>query len=427
MLEVDLNYPPEIHAATADLPLAPEHLEVTESMWSPFMHHYYKHISQQWEGSASKKKYKPCRKLLLTHYPKLHYVVHYRILKFYLRMGLELTQVHSIVKFRQSAYFKPYVMYNSGKRATCKNAFEKDYYKLKNNALFGKTMEDVRKRIVYDFVNNEQDLERCVSNPLFMDRDIISDDLVGIHRFKPKVVLDKPIFIGQAVLDNSKLEMYELYYYTLKPCPLINELRLLGGDTDSFFLQIRTSVQHSLNDIFKYLETYLDSSNYARDHPLFHENNKAKLGCFKDETGGRLIQEMILLRPKMYSMLFADQDPTTVKQIKRAKGIAKPVVKLFRHQKYRDAFHQQRESVEEMKLLQSKQHTIRSTICRKRGLSAWEDKRCWLSANNSLPYGSSLSAITNSCPLKRLKMDLPTSGDIRDIDDDDDDEQQHER
>ena len=413
VLEVDLYYPPEIHAATVDLPLAPEHYEVTEDMWSPFMQEYYKQISEQWEGTSSKKKYKPCRKLLLTHYSKYHYVVHYRILKFYFRMGLQLLKVHSIIKFRQSAFFKPYVVYNSKKRASCKNAFQKDYYKLKNNALFGKTMEDVRKRIVYELVNDSQKAQQRIADPLFMDRDIISDDLVGIHTFKPRTILNKPIYIGQAVLDNSKLEMYELYYYTLKPCPLVHDMRILGGDTDSFFLQLRTSTEIMLDDIFDYFKDYLDSSNYQQNHRLFTEQNKAKLGCFKDETAGRLISEIIHLRPKMYSMLFADQDPTTTGQIKRAKGIVKALVKTFNHQLYQDAFHHKIESYVEMVFLQSKQHTMQTKKTRKRGLSAWDDKRCWLAENESLPYGSSLSTHTWSIPVKRMCIELPISGDIR--------------
>ena len=108
-------------------------------------------------------------------------------------MGLVLEKVHNVVKFRQSAFFKPYVVYNSGKRATCKNAFEKDYYKLKNNALFGKTMEDVRKRIKYDLVSDEQILQTRVADSLYMDRDIISDNSVGVHIFKLCVILNKPI------------------------------------------------------------------------------------------------------------------------------------------------------------------------------------------------------------------------------------------
>ena len=273
-------------------------------------------------------------------------------------------------------------------------------------------MVDVRKRINYDLVSNEDILQTRVADPLFMDRDIISEDLVGIHTFKPRVILNKPIYIGQAVLDNSKLEMYELYYYVLKPCPLVNDMRILGGDTDSFFLQLRTSTRLSLDDIFQHLKEFLDSSNYKNEHQLFTEKNKAKLGCFKDETAGRLIKEMICLRPKMYSMLFVDQDAMTTKQIKRAKGIAKPVVKTFRHQAYQTAFHDKSESYVDMKFLQSKSHTMKTTTTRKRGLSAWEDKRCWVSENESLPYGSSLSSVTWNCPVKMQKREVPKSGDV---------------
>ena len=113
--------------------------------------------------------------------------------------------------------------------------------------------------------------------------------------------LCKPIYIAQAVLDYSKLEMYKLLYDIIRPCPLIREASLMRGDTDSFFLALTTQKYLNFNEVWKSLSRYFDSSNYKSDHPLYSLGNKAKLGCFKDEAAGKEIEKMVLLRPKMYS------------------------------------------------------------------------------------------------------------------------------
>ena len=223
--------------------------------------------------------------------------------------------------------------------------------------------------------------------------------------FKDKVILDKPVFIGQAVLDYSKLEMYNLYYNIFRKCPLIRQPELVGGDTDSFFLALHCHKNISLSDILLSLRQFFDSSNYPSDHPLYSISNKAVLGCFKDEAAGKCIEEMILLRPKMYSMKYLGEDAG----IKRAKGISRHIVKSTSHQAYCDAYHNQTESSINMTIIRSKLHTVNTVTFRKRGLSAWEDKRCWQDANSSVPHGSHLSGL----PPKRRRVFLtPASGDV---------------
>ena len=198
-------------------------------------------------------------------------------------MGLTLIKVHRVVKYKQKPWLKPYIDFNSQQRALSRNDFDKAFYKLKNNALFGKTMEDVRKRINYKLVTDESKFIKLIRSPFFHDRDIITEDIVGVHMLKPKVTLDKPIFVGQAVLDFSKLEMYKLFYQTLSTCPLIKKLQLVGGDTDSFFLTIATDINVSLSDVFNNLSQFIDTSNYPPSHPMYSAVNKAKLCCFKDK------------------------------------------------------------------------------------------------------------------------------------------------
>ena len=398
--EVDLIYPDTIKDETSDFPLAPQSGEVTTDMFSDFMTEYHKDLRVHGQP-----KYKPCRKLLMTQYNKENYLAHFAILKFYLQMGMILNKVHRIIKFRQKPFLKFYIDTNSQKRAASKNAFEKDYYKYKNNSLFGKTMEDVRKRMNYKLVNDENKLEKLASSPLFLDRDIIDEEIVGVKMMKPEVELCKPIYIGQAVLDYSKLEMYKLFYKILKPCPLMRDVRLMGGDTDSFFLAITTQKDLDFNEVWKSLNDYFDSSNYKPTHPLYSLNNKAKLGCFKDESAGAEIEEMVLLRPKMYSMKFKGVDDS----IKRAKGISKSLVKQMKHKQYYLAYKNKKITYVNMVILKSNLHTVTTHNFKKRALSSFEDKRCWTSHNISLPHGHPQ---TNVPPPKKIKLLPPSSGDV---------------
>ena len=150
-----------------------------------------------------------------------------------------------------------------------------------------------------------------------------------------------------------------------------------------------------------------DSSNYDKHHPLYSLKNKAKLGCFKDECGGRILEEFLLAKPKAYSMLYVD-DKTS---IKRLKGIPKAVVRNFTHEDYKQAYDNDNESVEQFTLIQSHRHKVETVNKRKRGRSFFEDKRCWLGKNFSLPYGH--YALNLPPPSKRTRT-LPISGDIID-------------
>ena len=404
LFEVDLGYPPNIHNKTKDFPLAPESSEVTEEMLSPFMKTLLEEINKDRHSNTS---FKSCRKLLLTQYDREHYIVHFVILKFYLQMGLELKKVHRVVRFTQKRFLKPYIEFNSKQRAQAKNNFEKDFYKLKNNSLFGKTMEDVRKRQNYKLVTDENKMQKLASSPLFLDRDIITEDIVGVKMAKSKVVLDKPIYIGQAVLDYSKLTMYKLFYETLPQCPLIQKLELLGGDTDSFFLEITTEAHVTGADILENLKEHVDFSNYPTDHPQFSTQNKARLGCFKDECAGKEIQEIVLLKPKMYSIKLKDSD----KGIKRAKGVSRANVKNMRHETYRNVYMDSKETYVNMTILKSTEHTVHTTTFKKRALSCLEDKRCWLEPNTSLPHGHVDSPVP---PPKRRRILPPPRGDVED-------------
>lgn len=422
--EVDLDYPAKIHHKTSDFPLAPETAQVTEDMLSDYMKDLYKKIMTQRspevvENSGSKHcekrgitKFQPSYKLLLSQNNKRNYCVHFKILKYYLEHGMELKTIHNCVRFTQKAFLRPYIAFNSDRRRQATSKHEKDFYKLKNNCLFGKCLEDVRKHGNYRLITCEKQMKKLIASALFVDRDIITEEIAGVKLLKPRVILNRPIYIGQAVLDHSKLSMYKLFYETLPSCSLIHKMKLLGGDTDSFFLQVTVDERKTAADVLQNLKHVVDFSNYPRDHPLFSEENKARLGCFKDEVAGENIEEMILLKPKMYSMQLFPRPETHehTNSIRRAKGIGKSIVKnTLRHSDYKNAYEQSKETVVNMTILKSHTHTIRTHTFKKRCLSAFEDKRIWLDANVSLPHGHVDSPVVY-CGPKKVK--VPPAGDI---------------
>ena len=162
----------------------------------------------------------------------------------------------------------------------------------------------------------------------------------------------------------------------------------------------------TINDVMKDLSPKLDSSNYPTNHPLYSTVNKARLGCFKDETGGKILKEFILLRPKMYSMCYEDEDTVG---IRRAKGIQTHVVRNLSHQDYLNVYNSTGETAHDMNTIESKAHIIRTKSFRKRSLSIWEDKRFWVDKNFSVPYGF-MKEVPGPNP--KHHRTLPPSGDI---------------
>ena len=137
-----------------------------------------------WSLAEGRRGYKAGQKLILSHLAKEHYVVHFAILQFYLRMGATVTTVHRIVQFHQSRFFEPYILFNSQKRQVACNEFENDFFKLKNNSLFGKTMENVCNRKDYRLCNTVEKLMAYTSKPLFLSATRFSEDLVRVELLK---------------------------------------------------------------------------------------------------------------------------------------------------------------------------------------------------------------------------------------------------
>lgn len=222
---------------------------------------------------------------------------------------------------------KKYVEFNTVQRKNASNSFEKDFFKLLNNSVYGKTLENVRNRINVRLVQEEKKLRKLISSPAFHAYKIFNENLVGVHMQKISITLNRPIYTGFSVLDISKTLMFDFHYgYILKRYP--QKAALLFTDTDSLCYEIITD---DIYDDMIHDSSYFDMSDYPSDHKAYNEENKKVLGKMKDELSGDPIVEFVGLRSKMYSLI------TENDQRKRAKGVQKHVVRhIIKHNDYKD-------------------------------------------------------------------------------------------
>ena len=330
IVECDLSIPASLHDALNDYPPCPENITVTDDMLSP----HQQQLAQELGLSKQKEK-----KLMLTLLPKTHYVCHYVNLQTYVALGVEVTNVHRILRFSQRPWMRPYIQLNTDLRKDATSEFEKDFYKLMNNAVFGKTMENVRRRLNVKLIRSEEEasrLRRSICKPTYKRSIVYDNDLVAVEFFKCKVVLNKPTYVGFSILELSKVLMYSFYYDTLKPRYGQN-VRLCYTDTDSFILRYVTDDLYA--DMADMADQY-DTSNYPEDHPLHSTTNKKVVGKFKDELGGRIMSEFVGLRSKMYAY-------TGEESAKRAKGVKKSVVQdTLQFQTYKDCLLRDQRSIQ---------------------------------------------------------------------------------
>ena len=211
-----------------------------------------------------------------------------------------------------------YIDFNSKLRTEAKNDFEEDFYKLMNNAVFGKTMDNIRKHRDIKLVNNEEAYLRTVMHPNFKSGTLFGPNLMGCEMGKVKVVMNKPVYLGQAILDLSKIVMYEFHYNYMKHKYADDKLTLCYMDTNSLIYDIETD--NFYKDIAGNVESRFDTSGYAPDCPLPVGRNKKVIRLMKDELGGGIMSEFVTLRPKMYAYNVGDSES------KKCKGIKKCVV-----------------------------------------------------------------------------------------------------
>ena len=227
--------------------------------------------------------------------------------------------MHRVIEFNQKAWLKEYIDLNTELRKKASKDFEKDFFKLMNNAVFGKTMENVRKHRDIKLVKTDHRRNKLVSEPNYQTMKLIEENLSIIEMKKGKGKMNKPIYLGLCILEISKIIMYEFWYDYVKN-KYGNKARLCYMDTDSFVINIKTNDFYE--DINQDVNERFDTSNYTFDRPLPKGINKKVIGLMKDELGGGIITEFVALRPKTYSYITND-----FTELKKAKGTKKCVVK----------------------------------------------------------------------------------------------------
>ena len=255
ILEVDLEYPEKLHDLHNDYPLAPERLQINK-----------------------------VEKLIPNLSYKTKYVLHCQNLKLYLELGLKLKHIHRGIKFKEKPWMKSYIELNTDLRTKGKNDFEKDFFKLMNNSVFGKTMENIRNRADVRLVNNQEKAQKLISKPNLKHWARFDENLIGVHLKRIKLVFNKPVYCGMAILDLSKTLIYDFHYRYIIP-KFGKKQKLLFTDTDSLCYEIET--EDFFADIADDVEKMFDTSNFDINHPSgIHGKNKKVPGMMKDEAGG---------------------------------------------------------------------------------------------------------------------------------------------
>ena len=258
-------------------------------------------------------------KLVPNFRGKKNYIIHIQALNQGLQHGLRLDRIHRTIEFDQSPWLKTYIDFNTQLRTAATNDLEKDFFKLMNNSVFGKTMENIWKHRNIKLVMAEEKYLHTVMKPNFKSGVLFGENLMGCEMGKIKMVMNKPVYLGQAILDLSKIVMYEFHYDYMNP-KYDDRLKLCYMDTDSLVYHIKTEDFYA--DIADDVPTRFDTSSYIQDRPLPVGLNKKVIGLMKDELRGAIMTEFVALRPKLYSYKRRDGSKN-----KKCKGIKKCVVK----------------------------------------------------------------------------------------------------
>ncbi|UZO15801.1 uncharacterized protein OCT59_007216 [Rhizophagus irregularis] len=298
-LNIKAHYPLRTHDYLQDLPPAVDSIAVKKDRLNP----YITKLVDNLDGGRF-----PETEKLVPHLGKHEdYVIHYQELQYYIKLGMVVDEITQVLSFDQDNWLAPYIAKNTNLRQQSKNSFEKDFFKLMNNSIYGKTMENVRKyqdvklmRMINE--NDEKKFLKKVRKPSFKYARQLGNTLVGAHMGKASVILNKPIIIGASVLGLSKLLMYRFWYGFVKE-KYENKVRLGYMDTDSFIYHVETE------DIYK---------DMAERPDLFDLNDIKTIGLFKDETPGNVITESYHIRAKSYHYVLADKSTKS-----KHKGVSK--------------------------------------------------------------------------------------------------------
>ena len=358
ILEVDMQYPYELHDRHSDLPLAPEHLKVTPDMLSD----YGKTDSSFRVGQFA---------LTPNLYDKTKYILYIENLQLYTQLGMKVQKIHRILAFEKKAYLAPYILFNNEKQQHARSDFEKDVYKLLSNAVYDKMIkQQLRSRTTVKLISDPNEAKRFIRKPTCKSFHIINDDLIMVHLGKQKIQMNKPIFVGMVIQEIAKLKVYDLHYNYILNKYSSEKAKLLFTDTDCITYSIET------DDIYEDIKSdarhRFDCIEYA-ESPL-------RLGRWKDvnrETGP--IRQFVGIRTKMYSIRC--ESKKKFNKVKSKGGIIKASYRQrnLRHRHYLRALlsNTKTRNAEFWQITRSSIHDLKTVIvCKKKKTSSLNPIDC---------------------------------------------------
>ena len=367
--EVTLDYPETMHDMHYDFPLAPENIKAEKKLLSPF-------------SCSLLDKYVATKKLIPHLGPRVRYVCHAATLQLYLQEGMQLREVHKVLRFRQSHWLKQWIDHNTDLRTAASSEFARDFFKLANNSVFGKSMEDVRNRTVCHLVTTRKQFIKKCSQPSF-DRVLEFGNAhfrIVLNR-KRTTVLDRPIYAGAAVMELAKKFMYDFHYRQFIPKFGRENVQLCMTDTDSLVYYISSGdFQQKMLELLP----YMDTSNFPKSHPLYSIANKKVVGKMKVETGALEIMKFVAAGVKNYAFTCGPGLET-----KHLKGISKSVQKhLLSFSDWVGSMSQDSQNSRvPVTRLQAVSHNMYTVSTTKLALRFRDTKRFWAKDGTSLPLG----------------------------------------
>ena len=341
ILEVDVSSPKDLRDSHNDLPFMCERMEINGA-----------------------------EKLVPNLRDKKNYIIHIQALNQVLQHGLRLDRIHGAIEFDQSPWLKTHIDFNTQLRTAATNDFEKDFFKLMNNSVFGKTMENIRKHRNIKLVTTEEKYLQTVMKPNFKSGVLFGENLMGCKMGKIKVVMNKPVYLGEAILDLSKIVMYEFQYDYMVPKYGLEKLKICYMDTDSLVYDIKT--EDFYEDIANDVKARFDTSGYSKTdfRPLPIGLNNKVIGLMKDELGGKIMTEFVALRPKLcsYRELDGSED-------KKCKGIKKCVVKKTLTEDYKTCLFNDSTEYRSQLMFRSAKHEVHTIKVNKVTLNRDDDKQ----------------------------------------------------
>ena len=342
ILEVNVSYPKDLHNSDNYLPFMCERMEING-----------------------------VEKLVPNLRDKKSYVIHIQALNQALQHGLRLDRIHRAIEFDQSPWLKTYTDFNTQLRTAVTNDFEKDFFKLMNNSVFGTLMENIKKHRNIKLVTTEEKYLCTVMKPNFKSGILFGENLMGCEMGKIKVVMNKLVYLSQAILDLSKIVMYEFHYNYMVPKYGLEKLKLCYMDTDSLVYDIKT--EDFYEDIANDVEARFDTSGYSKTdfRPLPIGLNKKVIGPMKDELGGKIMTEFVALMPKLYCYKKLDGSKD-----KKCKGIKKCIVKkTLTFEDYKTCLFSDSTEYRSQLMFRTAKHEVHTIEVNKAALNRDDDKR----------------------------------------------------